>query len=280
MDINTRSVFIIAEAGINHNGNLLIAKKLIDAAVFAGADAIKFQKRTIEKVYTKEELDKYRESPWGTTNRQQKERLELNEKDYDEIDRYCKEKPVLWTASAWDMPSLEFILKYNVPFIKVPSAKLTELEFLRQVAKSGKPIMLSTGMSSVEEVDCAVNVLERESSSDYLLMHTNSTYPTPEKDINLLIIQFLKNRYKCIVGYSGHEYDLEPTVIAVVMGARVIERHVTLSHSLWGTDQFASLEIHAMNMLYKRIKNIDVIIGDGIKRVTEKEYEIRKKLRG
>jgi len=274
-------VFMIAEIGINHNGDLSIAKKLVDAAFACNWNCVKFQKRDPDICVPEHQKNVMRETPWGKiTYLEYRYKVEFGHKEYDYIDRYCKEKPVLWTASAWDMPSLEFILKYNVPFIKVPSAKLTELEFLRQVAKSGKPIMLSTGMSSVEEVDCAVNVLERESSSDYLLMHTNSTYPTPEKDINLLIIQFLKNRYKCIVGYSGHEYDLEPTVIAVVMGARVIERHVTLSHSLWGTDQFASLEIHAMNMLYKRIKNIDVIIGDGIKRVTEKEYEIRKKLRG
>jgi len=178
------------------------------------------------------------------------------------------------------LPSLEFLLQYDVPFIKIPSAKLTEKDLVKASAESGKPVILSTGMSTVEEIDEAVNILEKYSRGDYILLHTNSTYPTPHEDINLRVMDFLKKRYSCLIGYSGHEYDLEPTVIAVALGAKVIERHVTLDHNMWGSDHFASLEVHAMDMLMKRMKDVNKILGDGVKRITEKEKEIRKKLRG
>lgn len=281
-EISDRSpVFMIAEIGINHNGDINIAKKLIDGSFACNWHCVKFQKRTPELCVPDHQKSVIRDTPWGKmTYIDYRYRVEFGEKEYDYISRYCNEKPILWTASAWDVPSLDFLLRYNVPFIKVPSAKLTEKDFLAKVAKSGKPVILSTGMSTVKEVDDAVNVLERDAKGSYVLMHTNSTYPTPPEDINLRSIFFLKERYKCVVGYSGHEYDLEPSVIAVALGARVIERHVTLSHGMWGSDHFASLEINAMDMLYKRLKDIDVILGNGAKIITEKEDVVRKKLRG
>lgn len=274
-------VYMIAEIGINHNGSIEITKKLIDAAYACNWHCVKFQKRTPEVCVPEHQKNVMRDTPWGKmTYLEYRYKVEFEEKEYSYIDKYCKEKPIAWTASPWDLGSLEFILKYDVPFIKIPSAKLTEVEFLKSAAESGKPVILSTGMSTVEEIDAAVDLLEKHSKGDYALMHTNSTYPTPPEELNLLAINFLKDRYKCVVGYSGHEYDLEPTVVAVALGAKIIERHVTLDHNMWGSDHFASLEVHAMDMLYKRIKNIDVMLGDGIKKLTPKEMEVRKKLRG
>lgn len=274
-------VFLIAEIGINHNGDIEIAKKLMDAAFACGWQCVKFQKRTPEICVPEHQKNMLRETPWGEmTYLEYKYKVEFSEEEYSYIDNYCKEKPILWTASVWDIPSLEFILEYEVPFIKIPSAKLTESELLSEAAKSGKTIILSTGMSTVEEIDEAVDLLEKHSKNNYILMHTNSTYPTPTKDINLSTIQFLKDRYNCLVGYSGHEYDLEPSVIAVALGAKIIERHITLDHNMWGSDHFASLEVHAMDMLRKRINEVDMIIGDGVKKLTPEEMEVRKKLRG
>lgn len=274
-------VFMIAEIGINHNGDINIAKKLIDAAFACNWDAVKFQKRTPDICVPEHQKNIEKDTPWGKmTYLEYKYKVEFGEKEYKYIDKYCKEKPVMWTASPWDIPSLDFLLKFDVPFLKIASASLTESEFLTKAAKLGKPIVLSTGMSTIEEIDVAVEILEKYSNGNYVLMHTNSTYPTPPEDINLLSISYLKNRYKCIVGYSGHEYDLEPTVLAVGLGARVIERHVTLDHSMWGTDQGASLEVHAMDMLRKRIKSIDQMLGTAGKTLKEKELEVRKKLRG
>lgn len=278
---NAEPVFIIAEIGINHNGSLEIAKKLIDAASACNWHCVKFQKRDPELSVPEEQKKVMRDTPWGRmTYLEYRKRIEFGKKEYDYIDRFCKEKPILWSASAWDVPSLKFLLSYNVPFIKIPSAKLVDSELIAEAARSGKPVILSTGMSTIEEIDEAVAVLEKYSKGDYLLMHTNSTYPTLPQDINLNVIGSLKDRYKCIVGYSGHEYDLEPTVVAVALGARVVERHITLDHKMWGSDHFASLEVHAMDMLYKRLKDINMIVGNGIKRLTDGEVEVRKKLRG
>lgn len=274
-------VFLIAEIGINHNGDLQIAKKLMDAAFACGWQCVKFQKRTPEICVPENQKNILKDTPWGKiTYLEYKYKVEFEQKEYSYIDKYCKEKPILWTASVWDIPSLEFILQYDVPFIKIPSAKLTESELLSEAAKSGKKIILSTGMSTVEEIDEAVNLLEKHSKDNYVLMHTNSTYPTPPEDINMSMIKFLKDRYNCQVGYSGHEYGLEPSVIAVALGAKIIERHITLDHNMWGTDHFASLEVHAMDMLRKRINEVEKVIGDGIKKLTPKEMEVRKKLRG
>lgn len=274
-------IFLIAEIGINHNGDLQVAKKLMDAAFACGWECVKFQKRTPEICVPENQKNILRDTPWGKiTYLEYRYKVEFGQEEYSYIDKYCKGKPILWTASVWDIPSLKFILQYDVPFIKIPSAKLTESELLSEAAKSGKTIILSTGMSTVEEIDEAVNSLEKHSKDNYVLMHTNSTYPTPPEEINLSTIKFLKNRYNCLVGYSGHEYDLEPSVIAVTLGARIIERHITLDHNMWGSDHFASLEIHAMDMLRKRINEVDMVIGDGIKKLTPKEMEVRKKLRG
>ena len=254
-------VFMVAEIGINHNGSLDIAKKLIDAAFACNWDCVKFQKRTPDLCVPEDQKNTLRDTPWGKiTYLEYRHKVEFGHAEYSYIDKYCKEKPFYWTASVWDIPSLEFILNYDVPFIKIPSAKLTEHELLRAASQSGKPVILSTGMSTVEEIDEAIEILEKYSNGNYVLMHTNSAYPAPTNELNLRVITFLKERYNCIIGYSGHEYDLEPSVIAVSLGAKIIERHVTIDHNMWGSDQAASLEVHAMNMLYKRIKNIDIIV--------------------
>ena len=274
-------VYMIAEIGLNHNGDMQIAKRLIDAAFATGWDCVKFQKRTPEICVPEHQKNVMRETPWGTmTYLEYRYKVEFEKEQYDYIDQYCREKPIDWTASIWDMRSLEFMNNYDVPYIKIPSAKLTEHEYLVEMSKTGKPVILSTGMSTLEEVDDAVNVLEKYFSGNYVLMHTNSSYPTPLEELNLRAINTLKERYGCLVGYSGHEFGLEPTVVAVLLGACVIERHVTLDHNMWGSDHFASLEIHAMDMLRKRIIESTLVLGDGIKRVTGKEIEVRKKLRG
>ncbi len=274
-------VFMIAEIGINHNGSLDVAKKLIDAAFACNWHCVKFQKRSPELCVPEDQKNILKDTPWGKiTYLEYKCKIEFNHNEYSYINKYCKEKPIFWTASVWDIPSLEFVISYDVPFIKIPSAKLTEHELLKVASQSGKPVILSTGMSTVEEVDKAVEILEKHSKGDYVLMHTNSAYPAPIEELNLSVINYLRDRYKCIVGYSGHEYSLEPSVIAVSMGAKIIERHITLNHNMWGSDHAASLEVHAMDMLHKRIKEIKSIIGDGVKKVTEAELASRKKLRG
>lgn len=271
---------MIAEIGLNHNADIQIAKKLIDAAFACGWDCVKFQKRTPEKCVPEHQKNVMRDTPWGRmTYLEYRQKIEFQKPEYDYIDKYCREKPIAWTSSVWDMPSLNFLLDYDVPFIKIPSAKLTHYELVRKAAMSGKPVILSTGMSTVEEIDLAVGLLQGYSES-FAIMHTNSAYPCPLEDVNLLTIKFLQDRYKCTVGYSGHEYGLEPTVIAVALGAKIIERHITLDHNMWGSDQMASLEIHAMDMLQKRLKEVMVSLGDGIKGVTEKELVVRNKLRG
>ena len=274
-------IYMIAEIGLNHNGDIQIAKKLIDAVFATNWNCAKFQKRTPSICVPESQKNIMRDTPWGRiTYLEYRYKVEFEKEHYDYIDRYCKEKPIAWTASVWDLKSLEFIMGYDVPFIKIPSAKLTEHECLIEAAKSGKPIVLSTGMSTVPEIDTAVNLLEKHARGGHVLMHTNSAYPAPPEELNLRVINFLKERYGCIVGYSGHEEDLEPSVIAVSLGASLIERHVTLDHHMWGSDHFASLEVHGMSLLLKRIKNIHVILGDGVKKLTEKETEVRKKLRG
>ena len=278
---NGNSVFMIAEIGINHNGSLDITKKLIDAAFACNWHCVKFQKRSPDLCVPEDQKNILRDTPWGKiTYLEYKYKVEFNHKEYSYINRYCKEKPIDWTASVWDVRSLEFLLTYDVPFIKIPSAKLTEHELLKLTSQSGKPVILSTGMSTIEEVDKAVETLERYSKGDYILMHTNSAYPAPVGELNLRVIDSLRDRYKCIVGYSGHEFGLEPSVIAVALGAKVLERHITLNHNMWGSDHASSLEVHAMDMLIKRIEGIKAALGDGVKRVMETELGSRKKLRG
>lgn len=272
-------IYMISEVGINHNSDMQIVKKLIDATFATGWDCVKFQKRNPDKCVPEIQKSVPKDTPWGRmTYLEYKKRMELTEEQYDYIDSYCREKPVEWTASVWDRDSLDFILKYDVPFIKVPSAMLSKTDLVKEIADTGVAIVMSTGMSTVEEIDRSVSILDAHAPRNYVLMHTNSTYPTPIEDLNLLTIQFLKSRYNCTVGYSGHEFGLEPSVIAVALGARVIERHITLDHNMWGTDQAASLEVHAMDLLRKRVAEAEICLGDGVKKVTEKEMSIRRKL--
>jgi N-acetylneuraminate synthase len=281
INLNDKIPYMIAEIGINHQGDIKVAKKLIDAAFACNWDCVKFQKRNPDKCVPEHQRGVLKQTPWGEmTYLEYKKKIEFNKRDYNYIDKYCKDKPIDWSASVWDVDSLEFILQYDVPFIKIPSALLIDSELLKQVAQSRKTVFLSTGMSTVEEIDVAFNILLKYNNDiDVVLLHCNSSYPAEHSELNLRVISFLKNRYRCQVGYSGHEMDLEPSVLAAALGAVVIERHVTLDHNMWGTDQKASLEVHAMDMLRKRIKEVHTMLGDGIKKVTESEKEILKKLR-
>lgn len=272
-------VFIIAEIGINHNGDLNIAKKLIDWAVLSGCDAVKFQKRTVDKVYTKEYLDSYRESPWGTTQRAQKEGLEFGKAEYDEINRYCREKGIEWFASAWDIDSQKFLNQYDLKYNKIASAMLTNRELLEEVASEGRYTFISTGMSNYEEIDQAVEVF-RKANCPFELMHCNSTYPMPKGDANLRLIPVLKERYGCKVGYSGHETGRIVSTSAVALGATSLERHITLDNTMYGSDQAASLNVEDLLRLVKDVRLIEEILGDGEKTLSVKELETRKKLRG
>lgn len=272
------SVFIIAEIGINHNGNLDLAKKLIDGAVAAGCNMVKFQKRTIDLVYTKEELDKRRESPWGTTNREQKEGLEFGEVEYDKIDKYCKAKGIEWTASAWDVPSQLFLRKYNLNYHKVASPMLTHSELLKTIAEEGKHTFISTGMSTMEQITKAVNIFKTANCS-YELMHCNSTYPMNPEDANLRVIETLRNHYSCDVGYSGHESGVIVSCAAAALGATSIERHITLDRAMYGSDQAASLEITGLNRLTSYVKDIETSLGSPVKKIHPSEVPAMKKLR-
>ena len=278
---NNEPVYLIAEIGINHNGDLQIAKKLIDASWSTGWNCAKFQKRTPDICVPESQKNVMRQTPWGDmTYLEYKHKIEFQKTEYDYIDKYTKEKPLDWTASVWDLPSLEFLLKYDVPFIKIPSAKITDKELIEQTAKTGKPIFISSGMSTIEEVDDAINIIEKYLSKNYVLFHCNSTYPAKLNELNLQMIHTLKERYNCLVGYSAHEYNIMPSTIAPVYGACVIERHITLSHDMWGTDHAASLEIRGMGFLADRIHDVRLIAGDGIKTITDGEKIIREKLRG
>ncbi len=273
------SLYLIAEIGINHNGSLDIAKKLIDAAAEAGFDAVKFQKRTVEKVYSKELLDSPRESPWGKTQREQKMGLEFGYEQYREIDQHCKNRNIAWSASAWDVGSQRFLREFNVPFNKVASAMLGHKPLLKEIASEGKRTFISTGMSTLEEIDEVVNLF-RKANCPFELMHCNSTYPMPEEAANLLCIPMLKARYNCNVGYSGHESSLiKVCVTAVCLGATSLERHITLDRAMYGSDQAASVETHALKGFVDGVRRIPAIMGDGIKRISPAEEGVRKKLR-
>ena len=272
-------VFITAEIGINHNGDMETAKKLIDAAAVAGCDAVKFQKRTVELVYTKEYLDSPRKSPWGETQRAQKEGLEFGREEYDKIDAYCRQKGLEWYASAWDTASQEFLRTYDLKYNKVASAMLTNDELLEAVAKEGKYTFIATGMSTFDEIDHAVDVFKR-SGCPFELMHCNSTYPMPQEDANLRLIQVLADRYGCQVGYSGHEAGTMVSTCAVAAGASSIERHITLDRAMYGSDQKASIEPYELCSLVRDIRAAEKIMGTGEKTLTEAEEEVKKKLRG
>lgn len=273
------STFIIAEIGINHNGDIKLAKQLIDAAVIAGCSAVKFQKRTVDKVYSKEFLDCPRQSPWGDTQRAQKEGLEFGKQEYDEIDSYCKEKGIEWFASSWDVDSQKFLRQYNLKHNKVASAMLTNDDLLQEVASEKRYTYIATGMSVMEEIDHAVEIFEK-AGCPYELMHCNSTYPMPEADANLRLICVLAERYHCKVGYSGHETGLLVSTLAVAAGASSVERHITLDRTMYGSDQKASIEPYELCELVKGIRETERILGTGVKMLTEAEEEVRKKLRG
>lgn len=276
--MSSDSVFIIAEIGINHNGDINIAKKLIDGAKWAGADAVKFQKRNIDKVYTKEELDKYRESPWGTSNREQKLGLELDEKEYDEINKYCKEKNIIWFASPWDLSSVEFLKKYRLKYNKIPSPLITHLELVTEIAKQREYTFISTGMSTIEEIGTAINIFKKY-ECPFELMHCTSTYPMKDEDANLRTIRTLRHTFDCKVGYSGHEVGLIPSVAAVAMKATSVERHITLDRAMYGSDQAASIEINGFKRLVDYIRTVEICLGNGIKIVSPEEEKIKAKLR-
>ena len=280
MSLNNK-IYVIAEIGINHNGSLEIAKQLIDIAKVAGCDVVKFQKRNPDVCVPEHQKKIMRDTPWGKmTYLDYKYKVEFNKSDYDEIDEYCKSKDIHWSASPWDIDSLNFLIKYDIPFIKIPSALLTNLELIKESAKKSKELIISTGMSTMEEVDLAVDAIKNANSNcKYSILHCNSTYPAPIEDLNLKCIQTLEKKYNCPVGYSGHEFGLTTTIASICMGATIIERHITLDRTMWGTDQMCSVEPQGLIKLVRGIKELSLAIGDGEKRVTEKEKEIRKKLR-
>ncbi|MEQ8247500.1 MAG: N-acetylneuraminate synthase family protein [Alphaproteobacteria bacterium] len=270
-------VYLIAEIGINHNGDIDLAKRLIDKAVEAGFDAVKFQKRTVEVVYTADELAKPRESPFGTTNGDLKRALEFGDKEYAEIDQYCREKQIQWFASPWDVGSIDFLEKYDPPCYKVASAMLTDDVLLKKLKETGRPILVSTGMSSSEEIDHAMDVLKE---APVVIFHCTSTYPSDDKELNLSVIAALRERHNVPIGYSGHEVGVMPSVMAVAAyAACTVERHITLNRAMFGSDQAASIEPHGMDQLVKYIRMWPTVKGDGVKRVYESEIPIRDKLR-
>jgi N-acetylneuraminate synthase len=270
--------FIIAEIGINHNGDINLAERLIDLAKEAGCQAVKFQKRTVNTVYSKEFLDSPRESPWGTTQREQKEGLEFGKKEFDIISKHCKQSRIDWFASAWDIDSQKFLRQYNLKYNKVASAMLTYLPLLEVVAEEKKHTFIATGMSTYEEIDRAVEIFN-EHSCPFTLMHCVSTYPSEDNEINLRVIESLKERYNCDIGYSGHENDILPSILAAALGTTTIERHITLDKNLYGSDQSVSINGDELKLLVKQIHRIPIILGDENKVLLEKEAEVSKKLR-
>ena len=271
--------FITAEIGINHNGDIEIAKKLIDVAKIVGCNAVKFQKRTVEKIYSKEMLDSPRESPWGTTTRDQKLGLEFNQKEYDIINEYCMQKNIEWYASSWDIDSQLFLEKYNLKHNKVASAMLTNRDLLEVIAKEKKYTFISTGMSTLDEIRQAIQIFKKY-NCPFELQHSNSSYPMKIEEANLRCIETLRKEFGCNIGYSGHEVaGYIVCVLAVALGATSIERHITIDRSMYGSDQASSLESTGWIRLVRDIRNIEIILGDGVKRVWPSEIPVMKKLR-
>jgi len=268
--------YVIAEIGINHNGDLETARRLIDMAANAGCQAVKFQKRTVEVVYSAEDLARPRESPFGTTNGDLKFGLEFGLEQYREIDRHCRERHIDWFASCWDEASVDFINQFNIPCYKVASACLTDDDLLRHTRAKGKPILLSTGMSTLKQIDHAMDVLGKE---NLILLHTCSAYPAAYEDLNLRVIPLLRKRYDIPVGYSGHETGLSTTISTIALGACVVERHITLDRAMWGSDQAASVEPQGFAHMVRDIRLVETALGDGIKRVGAGEESVMKKLR-
>jgi len=268
--------YVIAEIGINHNGDIDLAKRLISVAVAAGCDAVKFQKRTVDIVYTEKELATPRPNPWGDTNGDLKRGLEFGEEEYDEIANFCRSVKIDWFVSPWDEKSVDFMEKYDTPVYKIASASLTDDNLLRHVRATGKPVIASTGMSTYAEIDHAVEVLGK---NDLILMHTTSTYPAKYEQLNLRAIPTMAERYGIPIGYSGHETGIPTTVAAAVLGASCVERHITMDRAMWGSDQSASLEPNGISRLVRDIRLVEQSLGDGVKRVYEEEVPVMKKLR-
>lgn len=274
----SRRVFFIAEIGINHNGDVEIAKRLIEMAKSTGCDAVKFQKRTIDVVYSPEILEQPRESPWGTTQRDQKKGLEFGREEYDFIDGFCRNIGIEWFASAWDIPSLHFLRQYDLKYNKVASAMVTNQPFVKEIASERKTTFLSTGMCSFEDIEKAVGIF-REAECPIILMHTVSTYPAADKDLNLSVMNTLRDKFGLPVGYSGHESSVSPSIMAAMMGAVAIERHITLDRAMYGSDQAASLEHSGLEYLLGALRKIPECVGDGVKRIIPAEESVAKKLR-
>ncbi len=270
--------YIIAEIGINHNGDLEIAKQMIDAAVHAGVDAVKFQKRTPEVCTPPEQQKQMRDTPWGyITYLEYRYKVEFNEEQYREIDRYCKEKGIPWMVSVWDEPSVDFMEQFDTPAYKIPSASLTDHNLLRYARKTGKPLIISTGMSTMEQIRKAVHIIGTE---NLVIMHCTSTYPCEPEELNLRMIETLRREFPEVpIGYSGHEVGLVPSAVAVALGACMVERHLTLDRAMWGSDQAASVEPGGFERLVKYIRVTEAALGDGVKRVYESEMPSLRKLR-
>jgi N-acetylneuraminate synthase len=271
-------VYVIAEIGINHNGSVDLAKRLIDGAVLAGVDAVKFQKRTPEKCVPRDQWNIERDTPWGRmTYIDYRRRIELGAREYAEIDRHCRERHIQWFVSCWDEESVDFIESFDPPCYKVASASLTDTPLLKKMRATGRPIIMSTGMSTDEEIDTAVEAIGRK---ELLIAHATSSYPCPPEHLNLRMIHTLRERYpECPIGYSGHEVGLATTWAAVTLGATFVERHITLDRAMWGTDQAASVEIGGLLRLVSNIRDIERSLGDGMKRIYEGELAARRKLR-
>ncbi len=269
--------YIIAEIGINHNGDLEVCKRMIDAAVHAGADAVKFQKRTPEVSTPPEQQKQIRETPWGyITYLDYRYKVEFSDKEYREIDCYCKEKGITWFASVWDEQAVDFMEQFDTPAYKIPSASLTDHNLLRHVRKTGRPLVISTGMSTMKQIRAAVKVVGTE---NLVITHCTSTYPCEPEELNLRMIQTLRNEFPCPIGYSGHEVGLVPPQVAVALGACMIERHLTLDRAMWGSDQAASVEPSGFERLVKYVRTAEASLGDGVKRVYESEMSSLRKLR-
>ena len=276
----SKKILIIGEIGINHNGDIDLCKKIINGAKNAGADAVKFQKRNINNVYKKDFLDSFRDSPWGKTQRDQKLGIEFEKKEYDEIDKYCKEIGILWFASAWDLDSLDFLKKYNCKFNKIASAMIIDLNFLESVSKEKKHTFISTGMSSINDIEKAVEIFKKNKCS-FELMHCVSTYPMKPEDANLKTINGLRNKFNCDVGYSGHENGIAVSYAAASLGITSLERHITTDRTLYGSDQAASIEIFGFAEMISGIRKIEKALGkEQVGFITEEEKKIAKKLRG
>ncbi|HJS19729.1 MAG TPA: N-acetylneuraminate synthase family protein, partial [Anaerolineales bacterium] len=271
-------VYVIAEIGINHNGDLGIAKQMIDAAVHARADAVKFQKRTPDVATPSEQRNQMRETPWGyITYLEYRHKVEFNEEQYCEIDKYCRERGIAWMVSVWDEPSMDFMERFDTPAYKIPSACLTDAKLIRRARATGKPLILSTGMSTMDQIHKGVDIAGEK---DLMLMHCTSTYPCEPEELNLRMVETLRHQFPAIpVGYSGHEVGLVPSAVAVAFGACMAERHLTLDRAMWGSDQAASVEPGGFERLVKYIRVTEASLGDGVKKVYASEQSSLNKLR-